>query len=129
MTPIIWTEAHRSKPTWQAFYPYVAQQTRAYLRAHPLAEDGTLSTHELVEVMFPEQLAVGEGIVARRRIYKALMALTIRDLADCCTRGPKQKLFGPTKGGPAVRPWRWHQPTVANNEHINCCPKCGQELF
>lgn len=130
LTPAQWTAAMAETVPWQVAYKEAARITRNYLLAHPLAEDGSLSTHELVEALFPEQLARGDGVYARRRLYKALMAQTIRDLADCCTRGPEQRLYGEAKGGPKIRPWRWHQPTQANLEQVSRrCPKCGQEIF
>lgn len=127
MTPIDWTNAMRADVPWQVCYPEVAKITRAWLKASPIADVDTMSTHELVEALFPEKLAVGEGIYARRRIFRALMALTTRDLKDCCTQGAKQSMFGAGKSGPKVRPWRWHAP-LATSTHIVRCPHCGKEL-
>lgn len=133
MTPQQWTQAMADTVPWQVCYPEVARITRAWLAASPVAEIDTLSSQELVEAMFPENLAVGPGITARRRIFKALMALATRDLHDCCTRGPKQKMFQGGKSGPAIHPWRWHAPrkdaTKPNVERIVRCPHCGEEIL
>lgn len=126
---IDWANMLRGDVPWATAYAEVAKVVRQWLMAHPIAEDHSISTHDLVEGMFPESLAVGDGIYARRRLYKALMAQATRGLADCCTRGPATKKFGPSKGGPTIRPWKWHQPSQPNSEHVSKCPHCGQELF
>jgi hypothetical protein len=128
-TMIDWTEKLDPTIPWRVAYADVATVVRAWLLAHPIAETNSISTHELVEGLFPAALAKGAGIVARRRLYKALMAQTTRDLADCCSRGPLQPLHGHGKSGPKIRPWRWHQPTTPNPEQQvkNRCSQCGQE--
>lgn len=108
MIPQHWTAKLVGVP-WREAYASVETVARAYLKAHPLLEFDTISTQEFVEALFPERLANGEGITARRRLFKALMALAEHGLSDCATRGVAQRLFG-RKGGPKVRPWRWHAP-------------------
>lgn len=68
-------------------------------------EQQTLSTKELVELLWPETLARGPGITTRKRLFKALAALATRGLSPYCTQGE------PTRNkrlGRDIRPWRWH---------------------
>lgn len=95
---------------WEVAYEVVKQRVIEALsdpdtvaRLH--LEQQTLSTKELAELLWPEALARGEGITARKRLFKALAALAPRGLSEYCTRGE------PTRNkrlGRDVRPWRWH---------------------
>lgn len=81
-------------------------------------EQQTLSTKELVELLWPETLARGAGITARKRLFKALAALATRGLAPYCTQGE------PTRNkrlGRDIRPWRWHskKERAGNEEAVN----------
>lgn len=122
MTPAQWAEALRPAVPWQAAYKVVAEVTRALLAAEP-GGDHYLTTSDLVERLFPEHLARGEGITARRRMFSALAALAKHDLADCATRGPARKM---KHLGKMVHPWHWHRPVEKPAEP--CCPTCGQPI-
>lgn len=127
MTPQDWNEILAPAKPWQTAYAAVEQYARAHLLANPCFDAGC-STEELVEALYPSRLAIGDGILARRRIYKALAALATRGLADCATRGPERKL---NKIGAKIKPWLWHEPTTPNPEAQagkNTCPHCGGEL-
>jgi hypothetical protein len=99
---------------WQGAYAYVEESVRERLsdpdtvaRLH--LEQDTLSTNQIVELMWPERFAKGDGITARKRLYKALKALATRGLADCCERGPQvEVVIAGVKR--FARPWRWHAP-------------------
>ena len=99
---------------WQGAYEYAEESVRERLsdpdtvaRLH--LEQDTLSTNQIVELMWPEQFAKGDGITARKRLYKALKALATRGLADCCERGPQvEVVIAGVKR--FARPWRWHAP-------------------
>lgn len=122
-TPQQWNTALSDK-SWQLAYAYVEANVREFLRDQiSLA----YSTRELVEAIYPQQFARGDGILARKRIFKALTALATRGLADCCTRGePKLNRMKQT-----IRPWIWHEPRTPNAEAIGnpkLCPHCGGAL-
>lgn len=126
MTPSQWNIALAPSVAWQSAYADVEKQARAHLTANPCIDDGC-STEELVEALYPLRLAQGDGILARRRIYKALAALATRGLADCATRGAPRNL-GKTKNT-KIRPWLWHEPREKNPESKgNICPHCGGAL-
>lgn len=88
---------------WQKAYADVEAAVKGYLEGG----GDTLSTNELVEALWPEQFARGEGITARRRLYKALLALATHGLADYCERGPEKKLRHGTR---VIQPWVWRAP-------------------
>ncbi len=90
---------------WQDAYGHVAGAARLYLAS--LDDWETISTNDLVEALLPEDEARGDGIVARKRIYRALSALTEHELNDCCRRGNERRL---PKIGKIVVPWLWHAP-------------------
>jgi len=89
---------------WQSAYGTVQRMARLHLEANVLIE-APLSTAQLVEALYPEREALGvAGQHARRRIFKALQALSTRGLAGYCHRGePKTNKMKQT-----VRPWLWH---------------------
>lgn len=127
MTPADWNLILAPDVPWQKAYASVEASARAHLIANPCFDAGC-STEELVEALYPKRFAIGDGILARKRIYKALAALATRGLADCATRGPERNL-GHTKNL-KVRPWLWHEPTAPNDEAqgIRLCPHCGGKL-
>lgn len=99
---------------WHSAYAYVEETVRGRLsdpdtvaRLH--LEQDTLSTTDLVELLWPQQFVQGDGILARKRLYKALKALATRGLADCCERGQQEeRVIGGVKR--FAHPWRWHAP-------------------
>lgn len=127
MTPFDWDKALSPSVSWQEAYATVGRMARAHLEHNPML-DGDMSTADLVDALYPEEWARGEGITARKRIFKALAALATRGLADCCHRGPERKL---RHSGKMVRPWLWHSPREANveaqaaNSKPIICPHCG----
>lgn len=125
MLPAEWTAALAPNVEWRAAYATVAREARFFLTHSPLAADVPLSTTELVEHLFPEKLARGAGIEARKRIFKGLAALATHDLADCASRGAEQR-----KMGKVSRPWLWHPPAERNPEAVETkhCPHCGGAL-
>lgn len=107
MTPGQWAEALAPEVPWQKAYPIVAEQARLHI-SHNVLVGEECSTSELVEALFPERLARGESITARKRIFKALTALAPRGLKDYCHKGEPMRA-GMMKG---ARPWRWQPPAV-----------------
>ena len=98
----------------------VHEQARAFLQAMDQGE--TISTNNLVEAMYPREIADKSlaGDEARSRIYAMLAKLALDDMHDCCTKGePDGKKFM----GRPVRPWLWHAPKAKE-----CCPMCGQVM-
>lgn len=122
MQPSEWNRLLAEAVPWAEAYPAVEREARAYL---VVTTDGGLrcTTGELVEALYPEQFAKGDGITARKRIYKALAALATRGLADCCTKGEPRPLKHNKKK--LVRPWLWHAPLA---KEPNRCPHCGEFL-
>lgn len=129
MIPADWNRLLHPDVAWQTAYATVEAQARAHLSANPIFDGRKgISTDELVEALYPEALARGDGILARKRIYKALKALTTRGLADCCERG-EERLLKHSKTR-KVRPWLWHEPGQVNAEAAGkkFCPHCGGVL-
>lgn len=91
---------------WATAYPIVENIARDFLN-DPEQGAFEFSTNEVVEALWPESLARGEGITTRKRLYKALLALAPRGLADCATRGEERKVKHSTR---LIRPWLWHAP-------------------
>lgn len=106
MMPGEWNAILAPSVGWKEAYAAVEREARAHLQLSVLGED-TVGTTELVEQLYPEQFARGEGITARKRLFKALAALTTHGLSDCCTRGPERPLKHSKK---MVRGWLWHAP-------------------
>jgi hypothetical protein len=127
MTPFDWDKAMAPNVPWQEAYATVERMARAHLEHNPML-DGDLSTADLVDALYPEEWARGEGVTARKRIFKSLAALATRGLAAYCHRGPERKLAHSAK---MVRPWLWHAPREANVEAQAAgfkpitCPHCG----
>lgn len=124
MTPAEWNVAMHADRPWREAYGDVSRVVREFL-SPPIGE--TYSTNELVELLYPEALSRGDGLYARARIFKALMALAVRGLADCASRGDPRKL---KHTGRSIKPWVWHAPGERNAEYIKpqACPHCGGEL-
>lgn len=119
MTPVEWNAALAPEIGWQSAYATVERVTRSYLAA---TRPALVSTNALVGELYPEQLAIGAGIDARKRLFKALMALAERGLADCVTRGPARKIG---KTGRMGRPFLWHEP---KGQSVPLCPHCGKAI-
>lgn len=127
MTPADWNTVLAPTMGWQAAYAVVEREAREFLsRQLASTQPATFTTSELAEALYPEKLARGDGITARKRLFKALAALATHDLADCASRGEPRKLKHTNK---TVRPWIWHAPTKPNNEAgARVCPHCGGAL-
>ena len=106
MIPAEWTARLAPEIEWREAYATVAEQAKLHLQHNVLVGE-EVSTAELVEAMFPQALARGDGITARRRIFKALEANATRALKGYCHKGASRKA---TIGNRQVRPWRWHPP-------------------
>lgn len=120
-----WDNLLKADVPWQQAYASVETAVLA-LMATPAMAGRQLTTNELVEAIYPESLARGDGILARNRIYKALMALAPRGLACYASRGEERKR---AHSNIKIRPWVWHAAGQPNTEHMQRCPKCGQEIF
>lgn len=101
---------------WSSIVPVLAREIRAYLEIE--APDPPLSTKDLMEGLYPQQFARGDGITMRQKMTRILIdVLSKNELADCCTRGEaiiRRKRL--------VRPCFWHAPKPKICEH------CGKEL-
>lgn len=121
----VWNATLAPDVGWKLAYAEVERVSRIMLTARPVPGDGH-TTAEMVELLYPEAQARGDGILARRRIFKALDALATRGLADCAHRGAERKVKHGTR---MIRPWRWHEPRQPNEEALaNVCSKCGRPL-
>lgn len=121
LTPKEWNNILRPITPTNHAKKVVAQYARAYLIEY--AQDMTLSTNELVEVLYPRSVADQslEGDEARMRIYKLVAMLALDGMNDCATRGDVEE--GKKFMGRPVRPWLWHAPKVRE-----VCCLCGQAL-
>lgn len=106
MTPSEWNAALAADRPWQEAYATVEQQVKVLFAHNPLYEHDTLGTSTLVEALYPETYARGEGVTARRRIFKALQALATRGLQDYATKGPAKL----NRMHVMARPWVWRKP-------------------
>lgn len=122
-TPDQWNAMLAPAVKWPDAYAAVQEQARLLLTRYHWQRPEGVSTVELAEALYPEAEARGPAAVsARRRIFKALAALTERGLADCATRGePVQRKFG------MIRPWIWHKPDPTRPV-VLICPKCKRPL-
>ena len=118
MKPQEWNELLAPANSWEVVNPVVAREARAHLELC----DGTISTRDLVEALYPAAFARGDAITLRGRLYKTcLPALAKHDLADCCTRGPETPArYG--RKGQRNHPWLWHAPRPVAKP---VCPHCG----
>lgn len=122
-----WNMILRPDAPWRDAYATVETSVRDYVQRVLNAGD-LISTNTLVEALYPARFAKGEGITARRRMYKALAALATHGLADCCTKGAETK-FG--RSHKPVKPWLWHAPRamgVTLPVQKVCCPHCGESF-
>lgn len=80
--------------------------------------ESTVSTADLVEMLYPASYARGdESLAARQRIFRCLFTLATRGLSDCCTKGaPVAVGAGKPNFLSGKRPWLWHKPTQPNGE-------------
>lgn len=107
MTPIQWNAELAESVGWKEAYPHVEREAKRVLDGLP--EGGELTTTDLVEELYPSRFAQGEGILARKRIFKALRALIRHGLAGYVTQLEEQVARkGPMKGR-YVRPRVWHR--------------------
>lgn len=123
MTPTDWSIILGPQVEWPDAYAAVEREARAWLTRQDEFSDYT--TTELVEALYPEQFARGDGIKLRKRMFKALAALALHDLADCCTKGTPRRLKHSKK---MVTPWNWHSPREPAPPAPKLCPHCGKEL-
>lgn len=77
------------------------------------AEAGSISTQDLLEHIWPEQLAHGENITRRKRLYDDLGVLAKTSLLDYNSPGMAKEIMGRM----AV-PRRWHRPNVVPSSHL-----------
>jgi hypothetical protein len=121
MKPADWNELLDFGNSWEVVNPIVAREARAHLELL----DGTISTRDLVEALYPAAFARGDAITRRSRLYKtALPALAKHDLQDCATRGPETPArYG--RKGQKNHPWLWHAPRPVSQP---VCPHCGGPL-
>lgn len=91
LTPANWNKVLAPNVPWQEAYAAVEAAVKAlYEGAGPLVNHFT--TAELVETLYPETWARGEGITARKRIFGALKALAKHQLKDYCEPGEPRPL-------------------------------------
>ena len=121
MRPSEWNELLAPANGWEVVNPVVAREARAHLEL----VDGTISTRDLVEALYPAAFARVDAITLRSRLYKrCLPELAKRDLQDCATRGPETPArYG--RKGQRNRPWLWHAPRAVDQK---TCPHCGGVL-
>lgn len=122
-----WNLALAPSVPWQVAYKAVADVAKRLLDVEGAEFEGAgLTTAQLVEALYPERYAVGEGITARSRIYKALAAMAKHDLAAYCSKGDARPLKHTKK---LVKPWIWHAPRVVVEKPVRTCPHCGEEIL
>lgn len=117
-----WNEVLDPAVEWRVAYPMVAERVREML--DPLPPGEVMTTTDLVERLYPAALALGtDGILARRRMFKAVLAMTTRDLARYASRGPERKIRGKVS-----QTWVWHAPGEPNPEarETEVCSICGR---
>lgn len=96
---------------WQTAYNHVREQVEELFGAATRGHD-KITTSELVEVLYPLQFAIGDGIMARNRIFKALKQLATRGLQDYCTKATIPNKYG--KFG-----WLWHARNIRGADTRN----------
>jgi hypothetical protein len=81
--------------------------THPDIQAKLTIEGRSLSTVQIAEALFPEQLARGELIDRRKRLFQALLdCAKAGRLSTCVTRSADSRVIR----GRDVFPWRWHAP-------------------
>ena len=103
MTPREWNHVLNHKVEWTIAYPAVERVVKAHLA--DVAYPG-VGTSDLVEELYPEASATGDGIYTRRRIFAALTALAEHELADWCHQEDKTR----ARFGKMISRRRWHSP-------------------
>lgn len=116
MNPQEWNALLAPNVPWEICYPKVAEIARQELSR--LSPDTRLTTRELVDRLYPENLAcqTEEGMAARLRLLTRAFtkdALGSHQLADCMSLGaPKpHALFR----GQIIVPCLWHRPETAED--------------
>ena len=106
-------------------YAVVIVEAKATLDALP--EGQQLTTTQLVERLFPEATARGDGIAARQRIFRALArAAKATSFRDYVSKGPMKRWMGK-----ASYPTIWHKSdgTIAKDGKGQItCPVCGHAI-
>lgn len=98
--------------TWQQQHSIVEREVRAHFAANPRLDGEYLTTAELVEALFPERFAKGDGLVARNLIFKRLLAKGKPGQPmwqDAFRYQGPERHSGMMRG---TRPWYWRAPTV-----------------
>lgn len=86
---------------WQDAYAFIERKAKEFLDTH----EGTLSTQQLVECLWPENDVRGvEAIDSRQRLYRGLSKTAAHGLALYCHFGPEKILYGRS-----ISPLRWHK--------------------
>ena len=118
MNPQQWNELSESGARG-VFKKAVEHHTRLYLAT--LAPGVTLTTNQLVEALYPRNVAAQSltGDNTRNNIYRVVGQLALEGLEDCCMKG---EVSGSYFGKPK-RPWIWFAP----EEQPRCC-MCGQTM-
>lgn len=108
LTPANWNIALAPAEDWKKAYGYVAEAVIWHLQGKI---ELRLTTADLVETLYPEAWARGDGITARKRIFDALRALAKHQLKDWCEPGPPRPLRH--RPGKLVTPLIWRLPAPA----------------
>jgi hypothetical protein len=117
MTPAQWNAYIALDAPPIRFRRAVEHAARVHLST--LATDERISTEELVEALYPRDVAKGTlaGDTARTNIYAALARLAQGGLEDCAVKGEVNGMFM----GKPKRPWLWFSPG-----DVEVCYACGQ---
>lgn len=115
-TPFQWNAILAPDRKWQDAYAGVEEEVKAFIET----QVSPLTTADLVERLYPEAAARGEGITARKRIYSALEALAKHGLKDYWEPGEARPLKH--NKSKLVTPKLWRAPPV------KLCPHCGGML-
>jgi hypothetical protein len=120
MTPPEWNVALAPESDWHKAYAAAQNAAMAWLETQP--PDMTFSTNELIEALYPAALAKGDGIFARRRMFRGIIAgaNNNKSIAPYVTRSAPVMHPGFHK---MVRPWIWHRPAESE-----ICLMCGRPL-
>lgn len=108
-SPSYWNTMLAASQPWASAYAAVEEAVRRRLTRPDLGQP-RLSTAELVEALYPEAQARGDGITARKRLFKALAALAKHQLKGYCEPGPTRKL---KHGSREITPLIWRAPPAA----------------
>lgn len=142
MTPQDWNTALAVHVPRQIAYGVIEREARALLGQR--ANDAPLlSTAELGERLYPATAARGDGILARKRLFRGLLAISDKapgapGLSDCATLGEARASKNARFGATMVRPRLWHAPRASLVPNVTqavasglavICPHCGKEIW